>query len=76
MVFSVRIDAAGKSSLDGAVRAVIRSRAKLAYETVMPDDLPDGFDELSRRIQAAEDSRGAARVDVPEQEVTVDPAAI
>jgi VacB/RNase II family 3'-5' exoribonuclease len=72
VVFSVRIDAAGKSSLEGAVRAVIRSRAKLAYESVTPADLPDGFDELSRRIEAAEDARGAARVDAPEQEVTVD----
>jgi len=72
VVFSVRIDPAGKSSLDGAVRAIIRSRAKLAYETVTPADLPDGFDELSRRIEAAEDARGAARVDAPEQEVTED----
>jgi exoribonuclease R len=39
---------------------------------VTPADLPDGFDELSRRIEAAEDARGAARVDAPEQEVTLD----
>ena len=71
VVFTVRVDAAGKSSLGGAERAVIRSKAKLAYETVQLGDLPDGFEELSRRIAAAEDARGAARVDAPEQEVTI-----
>jgi len=33
-------------------------------------DLPAGFAELSRRIEAAERARGASRVDPPEQEVT------
>ena len=74
VVFTVRIDGDGKSALDGAVRAMIRSRAKLAYETVTPVDVPDGFAELSRRIEAAEDARGAARVDPPEQELAVDGA--
>jgi len=73
VVFTVRIDSDGKSSLDGAARTIIRSGAKLAYETVTAADLPDGFAELSRRIALAEDARGAARVDAPEQEVTVDP---
>lgn len=72
VVFSVRIDPSGKSSLDGAVRATVRSRAKLAYETVQPADLPADFPELSRRIEQAEDVRGAKRVDAPEQELTVD----
>ena len=72
MVFTVRIDAAGKPSLDGAVRAKVRSRAKLAYETVKPDDLPADFAELSRRIEQAGDIRGAARVDAPQQELAVD----
>jgi len=72
VVFTVRIDPQGKSSLDGAARAIVRSRAKLAYETVKPTDLPEDFAEFSRRTQSAEDSRGAARVDAPEQEVTVD----
>jgi len=74
VVFTVRIDPDGKSSLDGAVSAVVRSRAKLAYETVTSADVPDGFDEIARRIGQAEDARGAARVDAPEQEVTIDPA--
>jgi exoribonuclease R len=73
-VFSVRIDPAGKASLDGAARATIRSRAKLAYETVTAEELPADFGELSRRIEAAEDARGAARVDAPEQVLAVDSA--
>jgi VacB/RNase II family 3'-5' exoribonuclease len=71
VVFSVRIDPAGKASLDGATRAIIRSRAKLAYETVQPDDLSADFGELARRIEQAEDERGANRVDAPEQELVV-----
>lgn len=72
IVFTVRIDPAGQGRLDGVERARIRSRAKLAYETVRPDQLPAGFDELSRRVEAAEKARGAARVDPPEQEVIRD----
>jgi exoribonuclease R len=55
--------------IDGVERALIRSRAKLAYDAVSPGDLPDGFDELFRRIQHAEEARGAPRVEFPEQEV-------
>src|SRR5689334_19713582 len=56
VVFSVRIDTEGKSSLDGAVRAVVRSDAKLAYETVTAANFPDVFEDLSRRITAAENA--------------------
>lgn len=69
VVFSVRVDPDGQSRLDGAKRAIIKSRAKLAYESVKPDQLPDGFSELARRMSAAEERRGASRVDPPEQEV-------
>jgi exoribonuclease R len=69
VIFTVRIAPDGKASLDGAERAVIRSRAKLAYATVTDSDVPAGFAELATRIQAAEQRRGAARVDPPEQEV-------
>jgi exoribonuclease R len=55
--------------LDGAERAVIRSRAKLAYDDATAADLPEGFDELAERVEAAERARGADRVDVPEQEL-------
>ena len=69
VVFSVRVDGAGRASLDGAERAIIHSSAKLGYATVRDADLPPGFAELSRRIEAAEQARGASRVDPPEQEV-------
>ena len=72
IVFVVRIGADGNASLDGAERAVVRSRAKLAYASVQAEDLPDGFTELSRRISAAEQARGASRVDPPQQQVVED----
>ena len=67
VVFTVRIDAAGGSRLDGAERAVIHSRHKLAYEDVDMSALRPTFAELARRIVAAEDRRGAPRVEFPEQ---------
>ena len=72
IVFSVRIDPAGQAVLDGAERAIIHSRFKLAYDAVTDADLPPEFAALSRRIEAAETARGAARVDPPEQEVAAD----
>jgi exoribonuclease R len=36
---------------------------------VRPDDLPEGFAELARRVAAAEERRGAPRVDFPDQEL-------
>jgi exoribonuclease R len=69
ILFTVRVRPDGGVALDGVERALIRSRAKLGYATVRPGDLPTGFDELARRICAAEDARGAARVDPPQQQV-------
>jgi exoribonuclease R len=69
VILTVRIDPAGQPRLDGVERGLIRSRAKLAYETVTDDDLPSGFHEIARRIERAEDRRGAQRVDPPEQVV-------
>ena len=69
VIFAVRVDPEGNARLDSVERARIRSRAKLAYDQVTEADLPKGFAELSRRIKAAEDRRGASRVDPPEQEV-------
>ncbi|HET6941287.1 MAG TPA: RNB domain-containing ribonuclease [Sphingomicrobium sp.] len=69
IIFTVRVDPAGEAKLDRAQRARIRSRAKLAYETAREGDLPAGFSELTGRIEAAEQARGAARVEPPEQEV-------
>jgi exoribonuclease R len=69
IVFAVRIAPDGSVKLDGAERAVIRSRAKLAYDNVDDAALPPGFTEIAARIAVAEDRRGAARVEPPEQEV-------
>jgi exoribonuclease R len=74
VVLAVRIAPDGAVKLDGAERALIRSRAKFAYETARDADLPGHFAELARGIAAAEERRGAARIDPPEQEVDVDAA--
>lgn len=73
VIFTVRVAADGAVRLDGAEPAIIRSRAKLAYDSVCGEDLPPGFDDLARRIQNAEARRGAVRVDPPEQEVAALP---
>jgi exoribonuclease R len=70
VVFTVRIDSGGDTTVDGIERAVIRSRVKLGYETVRSDELPPEFADLARRIRAAERERGAARVDPPQQELS------
>ncbi|PZQ58853.1 MAG: RNB domain-containing ribonuclease [Phenylobacterium zucineum] len=69
VVFTLRVRTDGAAPLDGVARAIVRSRAQLAYETVRPQDLPDGFPALAARLRAAEAARGAARLDPPEQEV-------
>ena len=73
VVFTIRVSSNGTAVLDGAERATIRSRAKLAYDRVAPSELPKGFGELAQRVRAAEALRGTARIDPPEQEVTRDP---
>jgi exoribonuclease R len=69
VIFTVRVAPDGGVKLEGVERAIVRSIAKLAYDSVRDSDLPAGFAELADRIEAAEDRRGAARVDPPEQEV-------
>ncbi|RVD59401.1 RNB domain-containing ribonuclease [Mesorhizobium sp. M2D.F.Ca.ET.185.01.1.1] len=69
VVFAVRVAGDGAVKLDGAERAIIQSRAKLAYDSVQASDVPAGFAELARRMAANEERRGASRVDPPEQEV-------
>jgi exoribonuclease R len=69
VIFTVRVAPDGGVRLDGAERAVIQSRAKLAYDTVRPSDVAPDFAELAGRIAAAEARRGASRIDPPEQEV-------
>ncbi|QAY79446.1 RNB domain-containing ribonuclease [Sphingosinicella sp. BN140058] len=74
VIFTIRVAVDGAVRLDGAERAVIRSRAKLAYDTVRDEQLPSGFSELADRIAQAEQRRGAARIDPPEQELARDGA--
>lgn len=69
VVFTVRVSPDGTVKLDGAERALIRSRAKLAYDSVQASDLPADFAEMARRMAINEERRGASRVDPPEQEV-------
>ena len=69
VIFSVRVAEDGAVKLDAVERAVIRSRAKLAYDSVRDSDLPEGFADLAGRITDAEARRGASRVDPPQQEV-------
>lgn len=69
IIFTVRLDPDGNATLDGAQRALIRSRAKLAYDSATDADLPPAFAAFSARMDAAEAARGAVRVDPPEQEV-------
>jgi exoribonuclease R len=69
VIFTTRVSQDGEVKLQGVERALIRSRAKLAYENVRDEELPADFIELARRITDAEGRRGAARVDPPEQEV-------
>ena len=74
VVFTTRVAADGGVKLEGAERAIIRSRAKLGYAEVREDQLPEGFADLAQRIADAEEARGAARIDPPEQEVERDAA--
>jgi len=74
LILTTRIDPAGAVRLEQVERALVRSRAKLAYATVTEADLPAGFAELARRIEGAADRRGASRVDPPQQEVDRDDA--
>jgi exoribonuclease R len=67
VVFHVRVQPDGTSTLEGAERANIRSRAKLAYDRVQPTDLPPMFAEFSHRVDAWEAARGATAVEPPEQ---------
>jgi exoribonuclease R len=73
VVFTVRVAEDGAVRLDAAERAIIRSGAKLAYDTAHSADLPAGFAELACRIRRAEQARGAARINVPAQEIVALP---
>ncbi len=69
VVFHVRVGTDGTAALDGAERSIIRSRAKLAYDSIDAAELPADFEEFARRVQAAAVARGAGTIDPPEQQV-------
>lgn len=71
VVVTVRCDPEGEVTLEGALRAVIHSRAKLAYETVDLAQIPH-LEDFAARTSRAEETRAAARVDPPEQEIERD----
>lgn len=75
VLLTVAVAPDGTVTLRSAERSIVRSRAQLAYETAAGDQLPTLLAELARRVTAAEDARGASRVEFPDQEVVVDPAA-
>lgn len=68
IVASVRCSEDGRVALETMTRAVIRSRAKLAYETVDIAAIPH-LTDFAERMHRGEDARGAVRVDPPDQEV-------
>ena len=72
VVFIVRLGIEGPPTLDGVERALVRSRAKLAYETSAPEEVSADLPEFARRMAAADATRGASRVDPPEQELEPD----
>lgn len=73
VLFHILLDPEGRARLDRVERALIRSRAKLGYETADPDALPPLLPSFAARVAAAEAARGASRVDPPDQEVTAAP---
>ena len=74
VLLTVIVDGEGTCRVAVGRAGVVRSRAKLAYETVAPAQLPPLLDELSRRMSAAEDRRGAGRIEFPAPEIVVDPS--
>ena len=56
-------------------RSVVRSRAKLAYETATPDQVHPLLAAFAARMDESDQARGAERVQRPEQEIVHDPDA-
>lgn len=71
VVVTVRCALDGAVTLEGAVRALVHSRAKLAYETVDLAQVPH-LEDFAARMARAEDARGAARIDPPDQAIERD----
>jgi exoribonuclease R len=72
VLLDVVVDQRGMATLRSATRVVIHSRTQRAYEQTPASQLPAALRELYRRVAAAEDARGAERIDFPEQELVGD----
>src|SRR5207248_1929746 len=66
VLLTVVVPPDGLVTMRSAERAVVRSRAQLAYETVTPGLVDTRLGEVARRLAAAEDARGASRIEFPE----------
>jgi exoribonuclease R len=75
VLLTVAVDGRGQATLRSARRALVRSRAQLAYGPGPVAGLPPLLPELARRIETADEARGAWRLDAPEQEIVSDPTA-
>lgn len=64
----------GQVKLRSVERAIVSSRAKLAYESVDIAMIPH-LEEFAKRMWTDEVARGAVRIDFPQQEVVVDGSA-
>ena len=64
----------GQVKLRSVERAIVSSRAKLAYESVDIAMIPH-LAEFAKRMWTDEVARGAVRIDFPQQEVVVDGSA-
>jgi exoribonuclease R len=73
VLLSVVVAPDGQTSLRRAEQVLVRSRAKLGYETATAAQLSPLLPEFAARIVGAEDRRGASRIEFPEQEVDPDP---
>ena len=71
VVFTLEIGPDGEAALTSVRRALVRSVAKLAYEDAERDP-PPLLVEVAGRLAAAEERRGALRIDVPDQRITRD----
>ena len=69
IIFTVRVDPAGEAKLDRATRSRNPKSGQARLRKRSGGGAAAGFGDLTRRIEAAEQARGAARVEPPEQEV-------
>ncbi|MEQ1829117.1 MAG: RNB domain-containing ribonuclease [Pirellula sp.] len=70
----VAMDPAGRLTLRSVDRVICRSRAKLSYDAVQIDRIPN-LAEFANRMWTNETERGAIRVEFPQQEVVSDPSS-